>query len=325
LPAFTTGELQTQCVDCRARAIMAQMAAPRRVVVPKAWLTYSLVGLNVLIFAGMVLRGMSPMMPANSGLLQWGANYGPLSLGAQPWRILTSNYLHGGIVHLLLNMWCLWNLGQLAEFVFGRWTTLLVYTACGLAGSVASLGWHPLVVGVGASGAIFGLAGALIAAIYLGKLPYAKEGFKRTFKSLLSFAFYNLLFGAAIRGVDNAAHIGGLVMGLVLGAVLGQVLIHPPDERKSLDTLVFGGALLVLLGAFTLVKHQQGYVVPLGRAVEQLQQGQTEAAVSTLKDGTQAYPKSYQLQEALAEVYAEKGMQAEAEAAQQRAQELQPK
>ena len=106
--------------------------------------------------------------------------------------MLTSNYLHIGFLHILFNMWCLWDLGNLAERIFDRWTYVLTYTMCGLAGSLASLWWHPLVVGAGASGAIFGLAGALIAALYLGHLPIPKQAVQRTLRSLVIFAGYNL-------------------------------------------------------------------------------------------------------------------------------------
>ena len=80
------------------------------------------VGMNVAVYLAMVLTGVSPAEPAIPQLLKWGANWGPLSLGAEPWRILASTYVHGGIIHIALNMWCLWNLGFLAERVFDPWT-----------------------------------------------------------------------------------------------------------------------------------------------------------------------------------------------------------
>jgi rhomboid protease GluP len=184
--------------------------------------TKILVGINVLFFAAMTLTGVSPLSPSPEDLLRWGGNIGSLSLGSQPWRLLVSNYLHVGIVHLGFNMWCLWNLGFLAERVFRPRTYVLVYTLCGLAGSLAGVWRHPYAVGVGASGAIFGLAGALIAALYLGKFAVPQEALRATQKSLLSFAGYNLLFGAVIPGIDNSAHIGGLLAGLGLGAYLAR-------------------------------------------------------------------------------------------------------
>jgi rhomboid protease GluP len=228
----------------------------------KAPITTTLVGMNVSVFAAMVLTGVSPLAPTIPQLLKWGANYGPLSLGAEPWRILASNYVHGGIIHIALNMWCLWNLGFLAERIFEPWTYVLTYTACGLAGSLASLWRHPGDVGVGASGAIFGLAGALIAALYLGHLPIPKQAMQSTLKSLLVFAGYNLFFGAAIRIVDNSAHIGGLLAGLAIGAVLSKHLMAPPEIRNRWRNGVFVAAAIVLFLAFDLVKRVSGMAPP---------------------------------------------------------------
>ena len=260
---------------------------PRRLALPVPWVTRTLVGLNVLVFVGMVASGGSPAAFTNLFVLQWGANFGPLSLGPQPWRMLASNYVHGGLLHIALNMWCLWNLGALAEFLFGRWTFVWVYTFCGIAGSLASLWWHPNVVGVGASGAIFGLAGALIAAIYLGKLPYPKQAFGGVLRSLLAFAGYNLLFGAAISVVDNSAHVGGLIMGLILGTVIGQYLHLAPDARKTMEWLTFGAALVLLFLLTGYVKKTRGRVVEqeysrvitFDRAVEAVLSVQTDDAV----------------------------------------------
>jgi rhomboid protease GluP len=185
--------------------------------------TTALVWINVAALALMVLTGVSPFSPTPNDLLKWGGSIGPLSLGPQPWRLWVSNYLHAGIIHLGFNMWCLWNLGRLAEKLFAPRTYLFIYTVCGLAGSLASAWWHPMAVGVGASGAIFGLAGALISALYLGRLPLPKEAIRGTLRSLVSFAGYNLLFGAAVPGIDNMAHIGGFTTGLVLGAAAAKL------------------------------------------------------------------------------------------------------
>ena len=258
------------CPDCRAIAAANQAAtnpvsypgarvpAPRAVV-KRPPITTALVGLNALVFIAMVLSGVSPLEPNTFQLLHWGANFGPLSLGAQPWRILTSNYLHIGIIHIALNMWCLWNLGFLAERIFEPWTYILTYTACGIAGSLASLWLHPLVVGAGASGAIFGMAGALISALYLGHLPVPKSAIQSTLKSLLLFAGYNLFFGL-VPGIDNSAHIGGLVTGLVIGALLSKHLTQPPEERNQWRRYVFIGLALVLLAFAAYVKKVNGGV-----------------------------------------------------------------
>lgn len=208
--------------------------------------THIIVGINVLVFVAMVATGSSLLIPTREQLLRWGANYGPLSLGAQPWRILTSNYVHVGIVHLGFNMWCLWNLGQLAERILGRLNFAVLYTICGLAGSLASLWWHPMVVGAGASGAIFGLAGASIAVFYLGHLPIAKAAISGTMRSLLTFVGYNLLFGLT-PGVDNSAHIGGLAAGLVMGAALSKHILVAPEVRRTWARLTWISMAVLLL------------------------------------------------------------------------------
>lgn len=218
--------------------------------------------MNVAVFLVMSLTGVSPISPSVQQLLKWGANFGPLSLGPEPWRMLASTYVHAGIIHIALNMWCLWSLGFLAERVFDPWTYVLTYTFCGLAGSLSSLWWHPRSVGVGASGAIFGLAGALISALYLGHLPISKQAIQGTLKSLLIFAGYNLFFGAAVPGIDNSAHIGGLVVGLALGAVLAKHLTAPAEVRNRWRRGVVVVAAIVLLMIYLELKHASAGLPP---------------------------------------------------------------
>jgi hypothetical protein len=149
-------------------------------------------------------------------------------------------------------MWCLWNLGALAERVFDGWTYFLVYTLSGFGGSLVSLWWHPMVIGAGASGAIFGLAGALIAALYLGKLPIPKEAIQKTLKSLLLFAGYNLFFGLS-AGIDNSAHLGGLLTGLAAGALLARRMPSQEEVWKSWrNKVLISIALGLLAGAVYL-------------------------------------------------------------------------
>jgi len=224
--------------------------------------TSVLIGINGLVFVLMVLTGASISLPDNQQLLKWGADWGPYTLTSQPWRILTSNYVHIGIIHIALNMWCLWNLGALAERIFDRWTYALTYTACGIAGSLVGLWWHPMTVEAGASGAIFGIAGVLIAALYLGRLPVPPSAIKATLKSLLSFAGYNLFFGAVVPGISNAAHLGGLITGLGLGAVLAPRLTAPPDERNSWRRLVFIVAGVLLFALFYFVRRAVLHAAP---------------------------------------------------------------
>jgi rhomboid protease GluP len=267
------------CPECRAAfagstqpttaPASSPLGAPPRSQPYRPPVTLAIVGINVLVFALMVISGVSPMGPSEAQLIRWGADFGPLSLAGQPWRVFTSNYVHIGLFHILLNMWCLWNLGRLAERILGPWTYILTYTICGIAGSLASLWIHPGAVGAGASGAIFGLAGALITALYLGKLPYPGQMLRGLMKSLLSFAGYNLFFGAVVPGIDNSAHIGGLLAGLAIGALLASQLTQSPEQRRAHERFIFTAAALFLIGFGVFVKHQSGWVVEKYRELQQ--------------------------------------------------------
>jgi len=213
------------------------------------------VALNVLVFVAMAASGVSPLEPTIRQLVAWGADWGPLSLGGQPWRILTSNYVHIGIIHIALNMYCFWNLGELAEQLLGGWTYFAAYTACGIAGSLSSLWWHPAVVGAGASGAIFGVAGLLIAVLHFGHLRIAKTALSSTLRSLLAFAGYNLVFGAIRSGTDNSAHLGGLAAGLAIGFALAKRVSSPIEARENWSRGVFAAVTLVLCALFLYLQH----------------------------------------------------------------------
>jgi rhomboid protease GluP len=164
-----------------------------------------------LVFLGDMLTGRR--------LTQLGADEPTLVLQyGQWWRPLTSVFLHAGWMHLLLNGWALYQLGALFELLIGSRVMLVVFLASGLAGSAASLVWtHG--PSVGASGAIFGLMGALIAFLLRRRemlTPYAKS----LLGQLVLWAGINVVFGFSTPGIDNAAHLGGCAMGLVLGLTL---------------------------------------------------------------------------------------------------------
>jgi rhomboid protease GluP len=250
-------------------------------------------GLNIAVFVGMLLTGISPLSPSPGQLVRWGANWGPLTLSSQPWRLLTSNYVHIGLIHLFFNMWCLLSLGALAERILDPKTYLLIYSLCGLAGSCVSVWWHPKMVGAGASGAIFGLAGAVLAALYLGNFPFRKEAIRPILKSLLSFAGWNLFLGLR-AGVDNSAHVGGLLMGLGLGATFSKFLTADHDLRNRVRTTVAITGAVVLLVGFIGTRHEyrypahsaitpEDYFAAPARAKAALQKNDFNAAVPELQ------------------------------------------
>lgn len=222
---------------------------------PRTWVTPVLVGLNVLVWLLNIASGMSPISPRPIDLALWGANHLPLTI-EQPWRLLTATFLHGGIVHLAFNMWALWDTGRLAERFYGNPQLLLIYLVAGLSGSVASLFFAARTgVSVGASGAIFGVVGCLLAAIFTKahKLPPALVQSMRS--SMLMFVGFSLFMGFTAGFIDNAAHIGGLAGGFVMGMVLAEKFDVDEYRRQAPVRAVLALVLAALLlgGAWALL------------------------------------------------------------------------
>lgn len=193
--------------------------APRQ---PAAIVTTILIGLNVAVFLLMLAKGISPTAPTNTQLVRWGANFGPLTLHGQWWRLATACFLHIGIAHIGMNMYSLYQVGRPVELVFGRARYLLLYAVAGLGGDLASLYVHPGTVSAGASGAIFGVFGALIAFVLVRR----KEMNRRAVDSILRSAGYvlvvNLVIGFTVKEIDLSGHIGGIVTGFLAGCVLAR-------------------------------------------------------------------------------------------------------
>lgn len=189
---------------------------------PRAWVTPALIALNVAVWLLNVLTGTNPLNPSPQDLLDWGGNFLPAT-EQQPWRLLSATLLHGGGVHLALNMWALYVLGPTAERFYGNSQFLLIYLVAGLFASLASLFFAARAgVSVGASGAIFGVIGALLSAVTTkaDRLPVAMMSAIR--RNMLMFVAYSLVTGFIVPQIDNAAHIGGLVSGFALAIVLAE-------------------------------------------------------------------------------------------------------
>jgi len=265
-----------------------------------------LVVMNCAVFLAMGFSGVSWTKPASEALVKWGACYGPLTLQDQWWRLLSATFVHIGIVHLALNMWCLWELGKLAESLFDKWSFLLIYLMSGIGGEITSVGMRPTGISAGASGAIFGLTGALIAALWIGKLPVPREQMKETLRSVLLFAGYNLAYGAIKSNIDNAAHVGGLVAGFLIGAALSQHLISSPEVRARLRLIVFVCAAVVLASSFTIIRQRNVRLIRLAQADEQLQRGDLDGAIPKLRDLSRSMPNDPSVHALLGRAYLQK-------------------
>lgn len=178
--------------------------------------TCILIGVNVLVFVVMVLAGLGFVSFQSGDVLAWGANCRPYTLHGGWWRLLTHMFVHGGVMHLLLNMYGLLFVGMFFEPQIGWKKFLATYLLAGIAGGVASICFHAQTISVGASGAVFGLYG-----MWLAYLFWLRSG-KASKLLLVNVGIYvglNLLFGFASSGIDNAAHLGGLVCGFLIGAI----------------------------------------------------------------------------------------------------------
>lgn len=336
LPSLTFGKKLCQwCVQHEAAKRGEDSTIQR--VEPAPWMrqgsssmvvTQAIFGINVAVFVAMTLAAGftilgSPEWQALS--LRLGANYGPYTIGGQWWRLLACVFIHGGLVHIAFNMWCLWDLGRLAESVYGHWTFAVVYLIAGLGASLVSVFWHfPIPVpSVGASGAIFGIAGALIASFYLGEFSLPRAAISGTLRTLLVFAGYNLFFGAVMASTDNAAHIGGLLIGLLLGALIAKVAPASDDILRRIVVLLVG-ALLVVGGAMWL-GHSRGYLVHGQYGVSRLDGGKTDEAIAELQTAIRQQPNYLPAHYELARAYWIKGDFASAENELKRIIQLDPK
>ena len=187
---------------------------------PDAPVTRILVVLNLALFLLMALAGGDLLGIPAERLTYWGGNQARLTLAGEPWRLLVSVFLHGGLLHVGLNMLALYQVGQLVERMFGSARFIALYLGSGLLASLVSVWWRQDVVSVGASGAIFGIFGALLAFLLTHRRSLPASVFGPMRSMTLSFVGYSLLLGFAIPGVDNAAHIGGLLGGVIIGGAL---------------------------------------------------------------------------------------------------------
>ena len=217
-----------------------------------AWLsaTSFLILLNLLIALAMLVVNSGRAPAASSLQLDWGANFGPATTDGEWWRLATAMFLHFGPLHLTMNMLALWDSGRLVERWFGTSRFLVLYVASGLTGNLLSLVVHgDRAISGGASGAIFGIYGAFLVFLLSERKRLHAGEFRWMFWGAAAFAIFALAFGFLIPGIDNAAHLGGLLT----GAGVGFALLVPPNEliepsRQSARWLV--GVVLVGVIAF---------------------------------------------------------------------------
>lgn len=211
----------------------------------RADVTLALVVINGLIFALLAASSQSPLQIPSELLIRAGGNFAPLVQKGEPWRLLSALFLHGGLLHVGLNMLALYQAGQVVERLFGRLGFVAIYVGAGLLGNLASLWWKQSGVSVGASGAIFGVYGALLAYLLLQRGSVPGEVFREMRSGTLGFIGYSLFAGFSLPGIDNAAHLGGLAGGVVLGLALAEPIVSSRPVRW-LTARALGGLLTIM-------------------------------------------------------------------------------
>ncbi len=181
----------------------------------KPIVTYILIAINVVVFLLMYLLGNGSTHVGT--LLSFGANYAPYVLEGEYWRLLTSAFLHIGVIHLVFNMYALYVIGPQLESFYGKGKYLIIYLFSAIAGNLMSIMFTHNAVSAGASGAIFGLLGSLLYfgyhyRVYLGNVLKSQ---------IIPLIILNLMMGLFLSGIDMAAHVGGLIGGILISMALG--------------------------------------------------------------------------------------------------------
>ncbi|MBA2541201.1 MAG: rhomboid family intramembrane serine protease [Deltaproteobacteria bacterium] len=202
--------------------------------------TIVLAAANVIAFGASIAAGADPITPTTDIMFDLGGNYGPVTLGGQSWRLVTSMFLHVGLLHLVMNMVGLIDGGRHVERMYGRLGFVALYLFSGVAGSLASA-LPGKAVSAGASGAIFGVFGAWAAFLFLHRSRFDKETLGTQARGLLVFLAFNIWFGMSSSAIDMRAHVGGLFAGFAAGLILS-----PPGHQRVRIAAVFVAAACVI-------------------------------------------------------------------------------
>jgi len=225
------------------------------------YVTYAIMAINVLVFVLMAINGAG-IFEANGYVhMKWGSNFSPLTLSGDWWRLITCTFIHFGVIHLAMNMYCLYTVGVYLEPMLGKARYITAYLCTGLLASVISLWWHTDTVNsAGASGAVFGLYGLFFALLVSNLIPKAVR--MALLQSIGIFIVFNLAYGMK-SGVDNAAHVGGLVSGFVIG--LGYLLaIKKEKEQQKVQWVL--PLVIVISIATAFIYLEQNKLPPTERA-----------------------------------------------------------
>lgn len=185
-------------------------------------------GLLVVITVMFAYEVLTGALTSDQGLADLGAIVPGLLQRGEYWRLVAAMFLHGGWLHWFVNCWALYQLGTLYETLFGSPRFALIYFVSGICASAASSLHMKEGVGVGASGAIFGILGAFIFSLLRSPQYRHQPWTKGLISQLMFWIAVNIVIGFSFTFIDNTAHIGGLIAGLILGFLPHRVPPPPP-------------------------------------------------------------------------------------------------
>jgi rhomboid protease GluP len=238
---------------------------------PTPWVTRSLVAANVVVWFATLALGAAAFLPTPQWMFDHGGNAGEFTLDGEEWRLFTAMFLHYGVLHIAMNMYGLYVGGRMAERLYGPLGLAAIYLVSGLASSLTTA-LRPNVVSAGASGAIFGVLGA-IGAFYALHRERMDQSLAKESRGLVVFAAYSLVGGLRVKGIDVHAHVGGLVAGFACGLAL-ELGRGVGTQRLSRTVFVGIFGLAAVISAAFLVPAP---VDPARAAIKEL--GVSEQAV----------------------------------------------
>ncbi|MEN1970529.1 rhomboid family intramembrane serine protease [Lentibacillus sp. N15] len=211
----------------------------------KPFFTYLLLAANIVMFFILEMNGGSTL---TQNLIDYGAKYNPAILDGEWWRIGSAMFLHIGLLHLFMNMLALYYLGTAVEQMYGSARFIIIYFLAGIGAGLASFATS-IHLSAGASGAIFGLFGALL---FFG-LHYKKIFFQTMGRGVLVLIGVNIIFGFSVSQIDNSAHIGGLITGFLASVIVG--LPRKGTLLTQLAGFIVYAALIVGLIVYGLQRY----------------------------------------------------------------------
>jgi len=298
-PAPATPEEATPIGPARAFVVRS----PQR-----TWVVPLLLGLNACVYFAMVaadiswdrisptelMRSLAEItramgFPSRGEVLRFGGSHGPYIAQGDWWRLVTCAFVHVGFAHFVINMTSLFAL-RIVESLYGSGAFLLLYLMCAVGGSTCSVLWHPSAISAGASGALFGLAGALLAYFITHRHSIPELLFRPVVRNLVLLLLVNIFIGTVVDEIDNMAHLGGLATGWIAGRALDR---DPQGsarlDRRRLARALIPAILLGLLGALIPWRAASStdirYELASEQAQRELRLGHDELALRIIEAG----------------------------------------